>query len=320
MKRLRSFLLVLICSSLLHAADRDAIKVIPDVPYVPNGDANQKLDLYLPTHSGDQPLPLIIWIHGGGWQRGSKAAMPAKAWVPEGFIGASVEYRFSPAFHFPAQIQDCQAAVRFLRAHASEYHIDPDRIGVWGSSAGGHLAALLGTAGGKNAFPKIGGNDDQSDRVQAVVDQYGPADFSAVVKQAADDPRVKNHYKFNENDPYSALLGVPLGSDPAKEQSASPAHFVSADAPPFLIMHGQMDPIVPYGQSEELFAALQKAKVPALLQPFPTAGHSGPEFGLAIVREMVHAFFNHTLNHQGEMPKLLDPKLLVAPSTQPTEH
>ena len=132
-------------------------------------------------------MPLIVWIHGGGWEGGSKRGGPMEGFVASGFAAASVEYRFSQVAKFPAQIQDCQAAIRFLRANAAKYNIDPDHIGVAGESAGGHLAALLGTAGGKNVFPPIGGNEKQSDRVQAVCDFYGPADFTTVVQLATAD-------------------------------------------------------------------------------------------------------------------------------------
>src|SRR5688500_8356086 len=151
-----------------------------DIAYVPHGDPSQVLDIYLPKEKPSKPLPLVVWIHGGGWKGGSKANAPSAAMVPMGYIAASVEYRFSQKAVFPAQLQDCKAAIRWLRANSKKYNIDPERIGVWGSSAGGHLVALLGTTGGSKDFPPIGGNEDQSDRVQAVCDFFGPADFTAV--------------------------------------------------------------------------------------------------------------------------------------------
>lgn len=163
------------------------VKVERDVQYVPEGDPAEALDIYLPEQAGTAPLPLVVYIHGGGWRAGSKNGCPAIPMVLRGYAAASVEYRFSKKAVFPAQIQDCQAALRFLRANSKKYNIDPDHIGVWGESAGGHLVALLGTSGGKNAFPAIGGNETQSDRVQAVCDFYGPADFNTVMAQAAED-------------------------------------------------------------------------------------------------------------------------------------
>ena len=148
------------------------IKMEKDISYIPDGDAAQKLDLYLPEKAADKPLPLIVHIHGGGWVGGSKFPCPAAGMVLRGYAVASVEYRFSQKAIFPAQIQDCQAAIRWLRAHAKEYNFDTEHVGVVGGSAGGHLSALVGTSGGKNTFPKIGGNEEQSDRVQAVCDIY----------------------------------------------------------------------------------------------------------------------------------------------------
>ena len=204
------------------------------------------LDLYLPEKPAEKPLPLIVFIHGGGWKAGSKAGAPVAAFVPAGYAAASVEYRFSDKAIFPAQIQDCQAAIRWLRAHSAEYKIDPDHIGVWGPSAGGHLVALLGTSGGKHAFAPVGGNEEQSDRVQAVCDWFGPADFNTVMPQADADPNVKNIFKFNTpSDPYSCLIGAPLGQSKEQCDAVSPVHYVSQDNPAFLIMHGDHDTLVP---------------------------------------------------------------------------
>ena len=171
------------------------IRLERDLAYVPDADAAQKLDLYLPEQRPEKPLPLIVHIHGGGWRGGSKFPCPATGMVLKGYVVASVEYRFSQKAIFPAQIQDCQAAIRWLRAHSKEYGIDPERVGVVGGSAGGHLSALVGTAGGKKAFAPIGGHEQQSDRVQAVCDIYGPADFTTVVAQAAADKIVKDYLK-----------------------------------------------------------------------------------------------------------------------------
>ncbi|OYW24638.1 MAG: hypothetical protein B7Z55_01605, partial [Planctomycetales bacterium 12-60-4] len=234
------------------------IKMEKDISYIPEGDVAQKLDLYLPEKAAENPLPLIVHIHGGGWRGGSKFPCAVAPMVLKGYAVASVEYRFSQKAIFPAQIQDCQAAIRWLRAHAKEYHFDIERVGVVGGSAGGHLSALVGTAGGKNALPKIGGNEEQSDRVQAVCDIFGPADFNTVVQQAADDKNVKNIFEFNTpGDPYSLLIGTRL-DDKAKADAVSPVHYVSKDNPPFLILHGTHDTLVPYAQSEEFAAVLKK--------------------------------------------------------------
>jgi acetyl esterase/lipase len=215
--------------------------------------------------------------------------------VFKGYAVASVEYRFSQKGIFPAQIQDCQAAIRWLRAHAKQYNFDTEHLGAVGGSAGGHLSALVGTSGGKKAFPPIGGNEEQSDRVQAVIDIYGPADFSTVMQQAAEDKNVKNIFAFNtSSDPYSSLIGAKL-DDKAKADAVSPVHYVSKDNPPFLILHGTHDTLVPYAQSVQLEAALKAQNIPVWLQTLPGAGHGGPAFGKPAVNKLMQAFFDKHL-------------------------
>lgn len=278
----------------LPAQAPPGVRVIRDLAYVPGGDAAQVLDLYLPEQASAKPLPLFVWIHGGGWTGGSKDGPYGLDLVGKGYAVASVEYRFSQKALFPAQIQDCQAAIRWLRANSKAYNLDPKHIAVGGASAGGHLVALLGTAGGKRAFAPVGGNEKQSDRVQAVLDLFGPTDFSTVMSQAAADP-TRNVFNFNHGDPYSLLIGVPLGSDRAKEEAVSPMHYVSKDNPPFLILHGTADALVPFAQSVELADALRKVKVDAILQRLTGSGHGGPAFDQPAVRKLVHNFLDKRL-------------------------
>lgn len=285
-----------------------------DIPYVPNGDSAQTLDLYYPEKLAEKPEPLLVWIHGGGWTGGSKMPVPYLNQLTRGYLVASIEYRFSQKAIFPAQIQDCQAAIRWLRAHAQKYNIDRDRIGVGGASAGGHLVALLGTSGGKKVFSPIGGNEDESDRVQAVCDIFGPADFWTVVKQAAEDKTVKNIFKWNEDDPYSKLIGAKLGQDKEKCEVVSPVHYMSKDNPPFLILHGDHDALVPYAQSVELAELLTRAGVKVTLQRFPGAGHGGPAFGLPAVAQLTNAFFDKYLKGvDAKIEALPDEKVTVQP-------
>lgn len=271
------------------------VRLERDVPYLEGGDEAQRLDLYLPEAAPANPLPLIVHIHGGGWQGGSKFPCPVAAMVQRGYVVASVEYRFSQKAKFPAQIQDCQAAIRWLRANAAKYGIDPGTFGVVGGSAGGHLSALVGTAGGTGSFPAIGGNENQSDRVQAVCDIYGPADFTTVVKQAAADENVKNIFQFNSpKDPYSQLIGAPLETT-GKSKAVSPMTYVSEDDPPVLILHGTHDALVPYAQSVQFAGALKAKKVPVWLQTLPGGGHGGPGFGKPAVRQLTENFFDKFL-------------------------
>lgn len=289
-----------------------------DVAYVPDGDPAQMLDIYYPQKRSDKPQPLLVWIHGGGWAAGTKDKAPYLYQLKRGYIVASIEYRFSQKAIFPAQIQDCQAALRCLRANADKYNIDPNKVGVGGASAGGHLAALVGTSGGKKAFPPIGGNLDQSDRVQAVCDVFGPADFWTVIKQAEDDKNVKNIFQWNQGDPYSKLIGGGLGEEKEKCEAVSPVHYVSKDSPPFLILHGDHDTLVPLAQSEELAELLTKSGVSVTLQRLPGAGHGGPAFTLPAVTGLINKFFDkHLKGVDAVIEPLPDEKVTI--KTAPTE-
>jgi acetyl esterase/lipase len=271
------------------------IRMEKDISYIPDGDEAQKLDLYLPEKPADKPLPLIVHIHGGGWRGGSKFPCPVALMVLKGYAVASVEYRFSQKAIFPAQIQDCQAAIRWLRAHSKQYNFDVERVGAVGGSAGGHLSALVGTSGGKKAFAQIGGNEDQSDRVQAVCDYFGPTDFNTVVQQADADKNVKNIFQFNTpTDPYSCLTGANL-SDKTKSDAVSPVHYVSKDNPPILILHGTHDALVPYAQSEEFTTALKEKGVEVWLQKLPGSGHGGPAFNKPALIQLIQNFFDKHL-------------------------
>ena len=244
------------------------VRKINDVPYVEGGHERQKLDLYLPAKGTSHPL--VVWIHGGGWEGGSKNDCPAVGLTDHGYVVASVNYRLSQHAPFPAQIEDCKAAIRWLRAHASDYGIDPARVGVWGASAGGHLGALLGVTGHTSEFDK-GANLDQSSRVSCVLDWFGPTDFL----------KWGNVSLLNVSDaksPIVKLFGGPLREHEALGRSASPVNFVQKDAAPFLIMHGDKDALVPLQQSEELHASLKTAGVESTLDVLPGANHGGGQF------------------------------------------
>jgi acetyl esterase/lipase len=332
-RRLIPFLVIALCAAVVSsAADQKEAQPLPksevkngvrierDIAYVADGDPSQRLDLYLPEHPGsDKPLPLLIWVHGGGWLGGSKNENPGKGFVASGeYATASVEYRFSNKAIFPAQIQDCQAAIRFLRANCKKYNLDAQHIGVWGGSAGGHLVALLGTAGGADAFPKIGEDRDQSDRVQAVIDIFGPADFSAVKRQVAEDKTVKNIFNFEDmSSPYAKLFGAKPGDNVNLEKSASPVTFVSKDDPPFLIVHGTADTLVPYAQSTELADALKEAGVDVLLQTVPGGGHGGPQYGSPAANRLYKNFFDKHLKGADVKVEALTAEELTTPKAAP---
>ncbi len=262
----------------------DGVKAYRDLAYVENGHERHKLDLFVPEKV-DAPLPLIIWVHGGGWQNGSKDGCPPLrgGYTARGYAVASINYRLSGHATFPAQIEDCKAAIRWLRAHAKEYHLDPQRFGVWGSSAGGHLVALIGTSGDVKEYD-VGANLDQSSRVQAVCDYYGPTDFTVFVTT----PGYESHARADA--PEGKLIGGAVMENKAKAARANPITFVSRDDPPFLIVHGDKDPVVPINQSQLLFAALKKAGVSAHFHTIHGAGH-GQGFGGPEIEPMVSAFF-----------------------------
>jgi acetyl esterase/lipase len=247
-------------------------KVLKDLAYVEAGHERQKLDLYLPP-AGSR-WPLVVSIHGGAFRMGSKKGEPAAtagALVARGFAVAAINYRLSQHAVFPAQIEDCKAAVRWLRANVSRYGYDPDRVASFGGSAGGHLAAMLGTAGDVKAFD-VGANPGVSSRVQAVVDFFGPTDFLQM-----DAHRLSAQAMVHDtpDSPESQLVGGPIRDNPDKVARANPITYVTKDDPPFLIVHGDADLLVPHHQSVLLEAALRKAGVSVRFVTIPGGPHGG---------------------------------------------
>lgn len=274
-----------------------AIKATPtykDVAYA-SVSATQKLDIYLP--SGNGPFPVVIVIHGGGFMVGDKAN-PALGdeLLAAGYAVVSVNYRLAAEAKYPAQIQDVKAAVRFLRANAAQYKLDPERFAAFGQSAGGNLAATLGTSCGVAALEGAElGNAEQSSCVQAVVDWFGPTDFLQMDAQFAGASCPANHN--DASSPESQVIGAPIQTVPEKAQAANPITYVSAKAPPFLIQHGTADCNVPPQQGQLLYDALApligKDKVTyTLLQG---AGHGGSQFSDAANVKLVLDFLGGAL-------------------------
>ena len=246
-----------------------------DLAYVSGGHPRQVLDLYLPDLG--HATPLIIWIHGGAFRMGSKEDHVPFEMLEQGYAIASLNYRLSQHARFPAQIEDCKAAVRWLRAHADTYGLDLLRFASWGESAGGHLAAMLGTAGHERSF-EVGEHLDRSSCVQAVLDFFGPTDFLQMDAQRLPEGMVHDA----ADSPESQLVGGPIQERPAKVARANPVTYVTPEAPPFLIVHGDRDPLVPYGQSLLLVDALRAAGVPVTFYTVVGAGHGGfddPQIG-----------------------------------------
>ena len=242
-----------------------------------------KLDLYMPKTKPTEARPLVVWLHGGGWvggdQRGGGIATAAyRNWpatmaglVERGYIVAGVSYRFSSEAKYPAQVQDVNAAIRWLKANAATYGIDPNRVVVWGASAGGHIAAMVGTG---CKVPELQGTPVRgamgSSCVQGVIDYYGPTDL-----KVADSQRLPGPSMFGDLTPNASLyLGCPIATCPASQlRLSNPMAFIDASDPPFLIMHGDADTTVPPKQSQMLQDALQKAGVKSELVYVPKTNH-----------------------------------------------
>jgi acetyl esterase/lipase len=285
--RIVVFVLGAVLSASYAAAQTpSSVAVQRDVEYGRVGSRSLRLDIAEPVTKPTGAMPVVCFIHGGGWSAGNKeSAVPLLVPLAEqGYFCVSVGYRLTGEAVWPAQIHDCKAAIRFLRANAKKYHIDPDRIGVWGASAGGHLVAMLGTSGGVRELEGAGGNADQSARVTCVLNWFGPTDLVAAWK----DPNVPDNVKAL----LTTLLGRPAAENLDALAAASPVKYVSADDAPTLTMHGTKDPLVPLAQAQILHDALKKAGVDSTLVIVEGAGHG---FGGPAVDARVRAFFEKHL-------------------------
>lgn len=265
--------------------------VVRDIVYTTLGERKLHLDLYRPV-TISKLSPLVIWIHGGGWKNGNKRPPgPALDLLERGYAVAGVEYRLSGEAIFPAAIEDCKAAVSFLRLNAKKYHIDPKRFGAWGSSSGGHLVAMLGTTGDIKTFDTHPVAKQASSKVQAVCDWFGPTDFLRMndIKGRIDHD--------SPTSPESRFIGGAIQKNQAKVQRANPITYVSPTDPPFLIMHGDNDQLVPFAQSELLHAALNKAEVKSTLHKVDGGGHGfrGAKESRDELVQRVVKFFDRTL-------------------------
>ena len=230
-----------------------------------DGSRTLLLDLYLPG-AGNRaaPRPAVVHFHGGGWRVGERSSLgpvldgfgfsPFAMLTDAGFVVASADYRLSHEAHFPAQLHDAKAAVRWLRDHAADYNVDPDRIYAWGDSAGGHLASLVGLTANADGVDADGSGADAA--VAAVAAWYPPTDLGRMAEQSlpAAVARADDHGSREE-----LLVGAVLADDPAKAAAASPISYASRSAPPFFLAHGTADRFVPPAQSESLAAALESA-------------------------------------------------------------
>ena len=250
-------------------ADFPDVNVVRDQVYKRVDGRDLQLDIYSPK-SISHPLPVVLWIHGHRWSRGSKAQRPPVNLMAQGYIVVSIDYRLSGEAPFPAQIEDCKAAVRWLRANAATYHIDPDHIGAWGHSAGGHLAALLGTSGGVAELEGAGDNSIFSSRVQAVCDMSSPSDILQLYEAVSSS---KDGSGRRAKSSIEQFLGGSVEQNRAKAIAASPSTYVSTDDAAFLLIHGENDMSIPVSQSEVFVSKLKAAGVDATLENAKGRGH-----------------------------------------------
>ena len=265
-----SLLFTLALLTILGSGRSSAQSVHNDIEYARIGERSLKLDLHLPKTTNP---PLIVYVHGGAWRAGSKSDVPIVKLLDHGFAISSVDYRLSTEAVFPAQVHDIKAAIRFLRSTAATYHLDVTRVGIVGSSAGGHLAALVGVT---NHHPelegKVGDHLDQDSGVQCIVSLYGASNLTSILSQSTP-------FGLKMRVPALQLLlgGVPE-EKPALARLASPIFHLDANDPPLLLIHGDADPQMPPAQSQELAAGYEAFKLPGQLILMPGSKHGGPEF------------------------------------------
>jgi len=269
-----------------------SVTIHRDIEYATVDGISLKLDLYLPNDAYTKPL--VVWVHGGAWSKGSKNNPPVR-WVTEyGYALASVDYRLTGVAPFPALVHDVKGAIRWLRANADLYGYDETRIGLTGGSAGGHLAALVGTTGDVEELEgTVGGNTEFSSRVQAIVDFYGPTDLvynATVERERCDVPDA----------PLYQLLGGMPSERLDMARLASPVHHVTEDDPPIAIFHGTEDKsLVKLLQGHRLHNAYRSAGLESTYQIIEGAGHGGPEYSDAARRRIILDLFERNLRLVG---------------------
>ncbi|MEZ6045929.1 MAG: alpha/beta hydrolase [Planctomycetaceae bacterium] len=258
------------------------VKLIPDIEYANVDGQSLQLDLHMPE--GVEKPQLVVWVHGGGFRGGSRKDSKIP-WIPEeGYAMASISYRLSDKAIFPSQIHDCKGAIRWLRAHADEYGYRADKILIAGSSAGGTLVTLIGTSGGVPELEgDVGGNLDQSSRVEAVIDFFGGTDLELRLKTQPG--------RFNSPDPFlSKVLGGTISEKIELARLTSAVTHISKDDPPLLVLHGTEDNAVPFNQSERIVDLYKEAGLTVEFIPIEGAGHGGPQFATPEVKAQILEF------------------------------
>ena len=269
----------------VRAALPAGVKRIANVEYNRPPTGALLLDLYLPATPAAQPLPVIVWTHGGGWKNGSKENCPLTWLAAEGYVVVSLDYRLSWAAKWPAQLDDARAAIRWLRTHATQYGLDAARFAISGGSSGGNLASIVGTAPAATA-------ETVSSRVGAVIDFYGASDVLTMPVNVPGPGKTEADLATSNG---AKLLGGTVRDRPDLARQVSPWHNITKDDPPFLILHGDQDDQVPLAQSERLHARLREVGVPSEFHVLPGAGHGGKAFDTPEVRAKIRAFLARSL-------------------------
>jgi acetyl esterase/lipase len=269
-----------------------APRVIRDVKFASVAGAELALDLYLPE-GNRAPQGLVVWVHGGAWRAGSRASVEVQGLTARGWAIASVDYRLSTVAPFPAQVHDIKAAIRFLRAHAGEYGYPSSRFVIAGSSAGGHLAALVGVTGHSAELEgNVGADVGQSSEVQAIVSLFGASNLTTILAQSTP-------HGINVRAPaLELLLGAPPEANAALARQASPVFHVDSADPPLLMLHGDQDNQMPINQSHELEGAYEKLGLPVRLVVVHGAGHGGPAFTSEANLQLIDEFLRQSLDRK----------------------
>ncbi len=273
-----------VCLSAGQVQAQDEIDVLSDVVYGKGGDVDLHLDLARPKNL-TAPAPCIVVIHGGAWRQGDKSmhANEIRLFAKQGFVSATIQYRFCPRYRFPAQVEDVKCAVRYLRAHADKYGIDPHRIGAIGFSAGAHLSMMLGAMDPGDGLEGEGGWPDQPSKIQAVVSFFGPTEL------AADDIPEPSIPLVN------ALIGGPKEENLQAFRDASPLTYISKGDAPMLLFQGTEDALLPYSQAIKMVTAMTEADVPGRVEFLIDAGHGWGGADRELTVEAASKFFQRYL-------------------------
>jgi acetyl esterase/lipase len=285
MRRL-ALVLTLFAFPVAVEAQEASFIAVSNIRYCTGAGKPLLMDVFIPMHPIRTPVPAVLWIHGGGWERGDKNGNSGALMLAnEGFVTASLFYRLSGDSPFPADIEDCKCAIRFLRANAARFGIDPDRIGVAGASAGGHLAELVATAGPDAGLEGDGGWPGVSSHVQAASAYYGASDFTVGALQ----------FQHHTGQVIVKLFRGTEKERPELYRKASPIFYVGSGAPPLLLVHGDQDDLVPFDQSVRMAEAYRRAGLPVEFILVKNAGHDFVPAGGAPIDPMIDVIHQHTI-------------------------